>query len=82
MFNPHYESYAKAHGKSPKDMLAYDKEAWPGGCMCGFILWINEQHQRFFVKQPEAFLDRYTIYDRNAWKAFLEEAARGEAERN
>lgn len=30
-WNPRYVAYARAHGKTPKTMLAHDEEAWPGG---------------------------------------------------
>jgi hypothetical protein len=39
--NPRYAMYAAAHGKTPDEMLAHDEVAWPGGKMCGFILWIQ-----------------------------------------
>ena len=42
--NPRYVAYCVAHGaKSRAEMLARDRKAWPGGFMCGFILWIGEQ---------------------------------------
>ena len=28
-------------GRTPEAMLAYDRAQWPGGCMVGFMLWIN-----------------------------------------
>lgn len=41
--NPLYICYAKAHGRTWEKMLDYDKEAWPGAVMCGFILWMEKQ---------------------------------------
>lgn len=40
--NPRYLQYARAHGRSGEEQLAHDKEAWPGGAMCGFILWMKQ----------------------------------------
>jgi hypothetical protein len=43
MFNPRYTEYARVHGKTEEEMLAYDKEQYPGGCMAGFVNWINDK---------------------------------------
>ena len=43
MFNPRYTEYAKAHGKTEEEMLSQDKEQYPGGCMAGFVTWINDK---------------------------------------
>lgn len=39
--NPRYYFYSKAHGRTHEEMLEYDRKRYPGGCMCGFILWIT-----------------------------------------
>jgi len=39
-WNPRYVAYATAHNRSPEAMLEHD-EAWPGGQMAGFMLWVN-----------------------------------------
>ena len=70
-----YTAYAKAHNKTPDEMLAHDKNAWPGGCMAGFILWVRQKKQEFFAAHPEACMDRDAIRDRDAWNKFLMEAA-------
>lgn len=41
--NPRYLAYCAAHGLSPDGMMEHDRAKWPGGVMCGFILWMNEQ---------------------------------------
>lgn len=38
-WNPRYAVYASAHGLDPGAMLARDCLEYPGGKMCGFILW-------------------------------------------
>jgi hypothetical protein len=36
-----YAAYAAAHGRSPEDQLAHDRENLPGGTMAGYLLWIR-----------------------------------------
>ena len=55
--NPRYVNYARAHGKSPAAMLAADKITWPGGCMCGFLLWNSARLAEFRKLRPDCFLD-------------------------
>lgn len=74
--NPRYVAYAEAHGKTPEAMLEFDRKAWPGGCMTGFIRWIDAHKRAFWRVRPEAFLDRYTILDQEAFSAFLREVAK------
>lgn len=45
--NPRYVLYAKAHGKTAEEMVEYDDECWPGGAMCGFILWMDQVWREF-----------------------------------
>jgi len=51
-FNPRYVAYAKAHGRSPQAMLEHDDIQWPGGIMCGFILWVHEMKKKFLKSDP------------------------------
>lgn len=41
MYQPRYLAYCAVQGRAPEAQLAHDKDAWPGGSMAGFILWIN-----------------------------------------
>jgi hypothetical protein len=55
-WNPRYLQYCRATGGlSPDATLERDREQYPGGCMCGFILWhdaklyaAREHHPEFF----------------------------------
>ena len=47
VYNPRYTIYAKLQGRTEEEQLVYDREAWPGGCMWGFILWIDEMWHQF-----------------------------------
>lgn len=69
--NPRYVAYARVHGKSPKEMLAHDKEAHPGGCMAGFILWISQAKRAYLEKNP---VQRHEPnFDNAAFGLFIEE---------
>lgn len=63
-WNPRYIAYAKAHGKSPDEMLASQKS------MAGFIIWIGEQVVDFREAHPEAFVGS-AIRDHEAFNSFL-----------
>jgi len=41
-WNPRYLQYARiTNGGTPEQTLDRDHERWPGGRMCGFILWVE-----------------------------------------
>ena len=42
-WNSRYVAYAQAHGKSPDEMLEFDRERCPGGHMAEFIIWIGQK---------------------------------------
>lgn len=74
-WNPRYLQYCRANGGlTPDAMLERDRERYPGGCMCGFILWhsakLNEArqtHREFFYIEiggnPGGLID-HAGYDR------------------
>ena len=41
--NTRYLAYCKAHGNTPDAQMAADEVAYPGGKMCGFLLWIGRK---------------------------------------
>lgn len=62
-WNPRYVAYAAAHRVDPATMLQRDREAWPGGHMTGFILWMNTAWKTWFEatnhprrRDPAAYL--------------------------
>lgn len=71
--NPRYEAYAKEHGKTPEQMLAHDEIAWPGGKMCGFMLWISDRWTEFCLMNPD--VDRHYLkpHDHVAFDKWLVE---------
>lgn len=69
--NPRFEIYARSQGMTPCEVLDRDAKEYPGRPMCGFIVWISEAKARFRQQHPEAFLDRHTIRDHEAFTMFL-----------
>lgn len=43
--NPRYVAYAAAHGRTTDEMLAHDRDAFPGGRMAGFMIWLGRAWQ-------------------------------------
>lgn len=69
-WNPRYVAYAKEHGKTPEEMLAHDEVAWPGGKMCGFMIWINDRWTEFCLLNPDVkrkFLTEQDHKDFDKW---------------
>jgi hypothetical protein len=64
--NPRYVAWAKLHGRTPEEQFEVDRNDWPGGCMAGFCLWIQEQARAFdATRYPLARLcepDEFTAF--------------------
>ena len=43
-----YLAYCKEHGNTPEQQLEKDTEDWPGGKMCGYMLWVQGKRTEFF----------------------------------
>jgi hypothetical protein len=57
-WNPRFVAYATAHGRSPEDMLAHDRQAHPGASMMEFSIWVQQQWRRFRESQGRRHDDR------------------------
>lgn len=55
MWNPRYLIWATLHGNTPEQQLEQDKKDWPGGCMCGFSLWITKAVRLFDATQGKGW---------------------------
>ena len=66
--NPRFLAYCRAHGMSPQEMFAHDREKYPGGLMCGFITWHSAALFACLKEHPEFFLNgnlvNHAEYDR------------------
>ena len=68
--NPRYEVYARVHGRTYNEMLAYDETLYPSGKMAGFIIWISERWRAWRILRgiPEhQFLMLRDHVDFDAW---------------
>src|SRR3546814_2594834 len=54
-YNPRYLAYAAEHSRTAEEQLANDREEWPGGLMCGFILWNTARIAEYAKINPSAF---------------------------
>jgi hypothetical protein len=52
-YNPRYLAYCNHHGKTPDQMMEFDKQRSPGGCMGPFILWIDQKWRKYDSLHPE-----------------------------
>lgn len=41
--NALYQVYCRENGNDEAAQLAIDEERWPGGKMCGYMLWCGEK---------------------------------------
>ena len=73
--NPRWVNYARVHGRTSDEQLAHDRVRWPGGSMCGFILWNNARLREFAQTASNAgfFLHGHLIEDGHvAYDAWLD----------
>ena len=63
VYNRRYLAYATAHGRDPEAMLAHDEQAWPGGKMAGFMLWISERWQAWARERGIVSLNNHVKSD-------------------
>lgn len=50
--NPYFLAYCRANGNTVDQQIQKDEIEYPGGRMCGFILWTNEKQKNFLKKYP------------------------------
>ncbi len=73
--NPRYIAYAIAHGRDAEAQLERDKATYPGGCMCGFLVWMNCR-KRDYVRSNAANTNASgTIVAQAHFTAFLLQSA-------
>ena len=73
--NPRYVAYAAAHGRTVEAQMAHDREAFPGGCMTGFILWMHEAWTRWSASEGRERHAVKSTADHARFDAWLQQAA-------
>lgn len=65
--NPRFVAYAASNGLTPEAQIEADRTRYPGGLMCGFILWSDERLREFFGTPVPSGIkaERWAEYD--AW---------------
>jgi hypothetical protein len=74
-YQPRYLAYCASHGKTPAQMLRHDRKAWPGGKMCGFILWISARWQEWKKANGRGRWDVLSQADHDNFDAWLNSCA-------
>lgn len=70
VYQKRYIAYAKNYGKTPDEMIAYDKKRLPGGWMAEFIIWIHIKVDEFRKRSPHSFCAGRLV-DHDAFTKFL-----------
>jgi hypothetical protein len=70
-FNPRYLAYCRAQGLTPAETMTRDEQVWPGGKMCGFILWSSAALEECRREHPEYFMDGHLLQHK-AYDAWLD----------
>lgn len=68
-WNPRYLAYCA--GVPPRSVLRRDRARWPGGVMCGFILWVSERWREFLKANPKVDRGFLSDQDHAAFTAWL-----------
>ena len=69
--NPRYIAYAVAHGRTADAQLERDKAIYPGGCMCGYIVWIGRRIRDYTRSNAAHVATSGTIINQAHFTAFL-----------
>ena len=55
-WNPRFLNYCRVSGGlDPDATIVRDKEEYPGGCMCGFTIWIQRKWQQWLKLKGYCF---------------------------
>ena len=73
-YQPRYLAYCRANGKTPDEMMAHDEQAYPSGCMIGFLCWSSNQLFNARRGHPDWFLNG-TLINHAEYDAWLQNEA-------
>ncbi len=68
-----FANYARAHGRTEAEQIAYDSVEFPGGKMAGFLIWNSQRLAEASQEIPRAFAGRARrLVDHDAYDAWLD----------
>ena len=70
-FNPRFVAYSRLNGNTPEIQIEKDKMEYPGGCMAGFIIWIDQKLREYKSICPRAFIGLH-LSDHDGFTTFLQ----------
>lgn len=73
-WNPRFVAYAKAHNRTPEEMLVLEEERFPGGKMAGYMLWVGGRWREWRAIHGicwDAFLSEEDYREFDAWLAHI-----------
>ena len=68
--NPRFELYCKYSGQTTD--LEKDRKEYPGGHMCGYMLFLRDMKARFAAAHPDKMLHGY-VRDHKSYTQFIKQ---------
>lgn len=77
-WNPRYLAYARAHGRTPEEMVAYDDQRREAGTIDGgFVVWISERWREWAalrgIHPSQSYAHHHAAFDAWLMNRFLED---------
>lgn len=70
-WNPRYIAYAKAHGRTPEEMKAFDEHRFRNAGGMGFVLWMHDRQAEARLQAPHLFHRSGGIADQDGYTDWL-----------
>lgn len=70
-WNPRFLAYCQESGMTPDEQIEHDNKLYPGGSMCGFIVWIGEKIRIYKEKFPEERRETCILADQESFIKYL-----------
>lgn len=70
-FQLRYRAYARDHGMTSEQMLAYDKKCYPYALLTPYLFWISQKWLEWGALHPQAKI--YSAKEESGFERWLEE---------